>query len=101
LDTGKAQFELESALKTPLSLNFPGRNNTVFDHVEAYAAQIMRLEGISEAWLYLNQDPCSVGPGCANNLPHMLPEGATLHVFGPGGIDQPFTGLPDPSKYPR
>ncbi|WP_437684189.1 DddA-like double-stranded DNA deaminase toxin [Sorangium sp. So ce131] len=38
----------------------------------------MRVEGLSQATLNINRLPCAVGPGCANNLPHMLPEGARL-----------------------
>jgi hypothetical protein len=61
----------------------------------------MRVEGVMEATLEINRIPCGVGPGCANNLPHMLPEGATLRVVGPGGYDRTFIGLPDPARYPR
>jgi hypothetical protein len=61
----------------------------------------LRVEGLSEAWLFINQVPCGVQPGCANNLPRMLPEGATLHVFGPNGYYGVFVGTPDSSKYPR
>jgi len=81
-------------------LPFPGRNNTNFFHVEAHAAQIMRLEGLFEATLELNKNPCTVGPGCANNLPFMLPEGARLRILAPD-YDHTFVGLADPASYPR
>ncbi|MFO0762978.1 MAG: RHS repeat-associated core domain-containing protein [Byssovorax sp.] len=101
LDTGRAQIELWSGESGgPAALPMPGRNNTNFFHVEAHAAQTMRVEGISDATLYINKVPCGVGPGCANNLPYMLPEGAQLRVIGPEGYDQTFVGLPDPPTYP-
>jgi hypothetical protein len=101
LNTGRAQIELWSGESGgPAALPLPGRNSTNFFHVEAHAAQIMRTEGLDEASLFINKVPCSVGPGCANNLPHMLPEGATLYVYGPDGYVFPFRGLPDPPGYP-
>jgi len=102
LDTGLAQIELSSGERGgPAPLPLPGRNNTDFAHVEAHAAQSMRVEGLKYATLYINRVPCAVGPGCANNLPIMLPEGAKLRVIGPGGYDHTFVGLPDSPKYPR
>jgi hypothetical protein len=84
----------------PSALPLPGRNNTNFFHVEAHAAQMMRAEGMRDATLYINKVPCAVGPGCANQLPNMLPPGSRLRVIGPG-YDQTFTGAPDPAGYPR
>lgn len=102
LDTGRAEFELASGSGGgPPALPFPGRNNTNFFHVEAHAAQIMRVENLTEATLQINKVPCPVGPGCANNLPNMLPQGARLRVIGPDGYDHTFVGRPDPPGYPR
>ena len=102
LMTGRAEIQLASGSNGgPPALPFPGRNNTNFFHVEAHAAQVMRVEGITDAALTINKVPCGVGPGCANNLKHMLPEGARLRVLGPDGYDQVFVGSPDPPGYPR
>jgi len=102
LDTGRAYIELWSGESGgPPALPMPGRNNANFWHVEAHAAQTMRVEGISEATLQITKVPCTVSPGCANMLPHMLPEGSQLRVIGPGGYDVTFRGLPDPPNYPR
>ncbi|HSN99787.1 MAG TPA: DddA-like double-stranded DNA deaminase toxin, partial [Candidatus Nanopelagicales bacterium] len=102
LDTGQALIELWSGESGgPPALQLPGRNNTNFFHVEAHAAQIMRLEQVQSATLHINKVPCSVGPGCANNLPHMLPEGSTLRVVGPGGYNRTFVGRPDATDFPR
>ena len=60
----------------------------------------MRVESLASATLRLNKVPCDCGPGCANNLVHMLPEGSVLHVYAPGYY-QPFVGLPDPPRYPQ
>jgi hypothetical protein len=85
----------------PAALPLPGRNNTNFFHVEAHTAQVMRTEGAQQATLLINKAPCAVGPGCANNLPAMLPPGARLRVVGPDGYDHTFVGALDPSGYPR
>jgi len=69
-------------------------------HVESHAAQTMRVEGLSDATLHINKAPCTVGPGCANNLVRMLPEGARLRVIGPDGYDHTFVGTPDAEGYP-
>ncbi|MGK3969858.1 RHS repeat-associated core domain-containing protein [Sorangium sp. So ce118] len=101
LDTGRAYIELWSGLRGgPPPLPFPGRNNLVDLHVEAHAAQIMRVEGVARATLTINQAPCGASNGCASMLPHMLPEGAQLRVIGPRGYDRVFVGLPDPPTYP-
>jgi RHS repeat-associated protein len=109
LDTGRAIIELSSSRKGPGGgpgsggmgpLPLPGRTNQNFFHVESQAAQIMRLEGLEDATLYINRAPCLVKPGCANNLRHMLPEGAVLRVIGPDGYYREFVGSPDPPSYP-
>lgn len=65
--------DVSGAAGGPSALPLPGRNNTNFFHVEAHAAQVMRTEGMQQATLYINKVPCAVGPGCANQLPSMLP----------------------------
>ena len=78
----------------------PGMHNRIKTHVEAHAAVLMRREGLREATLYINRVPCPTNdprsPGCFDNLPRMLPEGARLRVIGPEGFDMVFIGLPDP-----
>lgn len=78
-----------------------------WNHVEAHAASVMRLEGIQEADLWINNPsgPCTYEVGCQRYLPDMLPEGAILHVHYPGGSDggwlqQTFVGRPDSSWIP-
>jgi hypothetical protein len=77
----------------------PGMHNRIKSHVEAHAAVIMREKGLKEATLYINRIPCATNnlrsPGCFDNLPKMLPEGARLRVIGPDGFDHTFVGLPD------
>jgi RHS repeat-associated protein len=90
-------FELTSGAKGgPPPLPFPGRNWTIFKHVEAHAAQIMRLGDISEAVLDITKAPCAWRAGCAASLETMLPEGARLHVYGPNNYYKLFIGTPDP-----
>ncbi len=55
----------------------------------------MRQQNLSEATLYINKVPCPGPTGCNAMLPRMLPEGAQLHVYGPNGFRQTYTGLPD------
>jgi SCP1.201-like deaminase len=78
----------------------PGMHNRIKTHVEAHAAVIIRRERLSEAILYINRAPCPTNnprsPGCFDNLPKMLPEGARLRVISPDGFDHTFVGLPDP-----
>lgn len=97
-------FELTSGAKGgPPPLPFPGRNWTIFRHVEAHAAQIMRVgdQGIpiQEAVLEITKAPCSWSSGCAASLESMLPEGSRLHVYGPDGYYRLFVGTPDPVGY--
>jgi hypothetical protein len=82
------------------TIGIPGMHNRIKTHVESHAAVIIRREGLSEATLYINRAPCPTNdprsPGCFDNLPKMLPEGARLRVIGPAGFDHTFVGLPDP-----
>lgn len=79
----------------------PRMNGNIKSHVEAHAAVIMRRERLADATLWINKPPCvTTDPrslGCHNALPHMLPEGAKLRIIGPGGFDETYTGLPDPT----
>ena len=78
----------------------PGMHNRIKTHVEAHAAVIIRRKGLIEATLYINRAPCPTNnlrsPGCFDNLPRMLSEGARLRIVGPDGFDHTFVGLPDP-----
>jgi hypothetical protein len=78
-----------------------------WDHVEAHAASIMRDKGVQDGDLWINNPngPCLGDVGCRTNLPHMLPEGATLRVHWPGGkdgawVEETFTGKPDDTWIP-
>jgi RHS repeat-associated protein len=98
-------LELTSGAKGgPSALPFPGRNWTIFRHVEAHAAQIMRIGDnevpIKEAVLEITKAPCSWSSGCAASLESMLPEGSRLRVVGPNGYNRLFVGKPDPLTYP-
>jgi len=74
-----------------------------WDHVEAQAAIHMRLTGLQEGDLWINNPsgPCAPGKfSCDTNLHHMLPEGAKLRVHWPGGAGgsdmcREYTGTPD------
>ncbi len=90
--------------RTQLPDNLPGmvKNVGSWDHVEAHAASLMRLEDLQQGELWINNPsgPCMGILGCNANLPNMLPEGATLTVYFPGGeggswLDRMFVGLPD------
>jgi SCP1.201-like deaminase len=77
----------------------PGMHGNIVSHVEADAAALMRQRGLKEATLYINKIPCEGGPrapGCHFALQRMLPEGATLHLYGPDGFYFPYRGAPDP-----
>lgn len=73
----------------------PGFNNLVRSHVEGHAAALMRMEGASDATLFINRIPCPGTIGCNAMLPRMLPEGAQLTVYGPDDFMQVYRGLPD------
>jgi hypothetical protein len=81
-------------------MGVPGMHNRIKTHVEAHAAILMRREFLATATLYINRVPCPTNdprsPGCFDNLPKMLPEGARLRIIGPEGFDRFFIGLPDP-----
>jgi hypothetical protein len=101
LDTGRAFIELWSGREGgPPALPLPGRNNLPDTHVEAHTAQIMRVENLRNATLWINRVPCGSANGCAAMLKDMLPEGAQLRVIGPEGYDEQFTGIPDRPDYP-
>jgi RHS repeat-associated protein len=98
LRTANGDIPLVSGYKGPsaeLPLGTPGMNGNIKSHVEAHAAAIMRQQGLNEATLYINRVPCPGVRGCDAMLERMLPEGATLHVYGPNGYYKPFKGIPD------
>ncbi|MEU2427111.1 DddA-like double-stranded DNA deaminase toxin [Streptomyces sp. NPDC007851] len=72
----------------------PGASTSNFHHLEAQAAAKMRSTGIMDGHLFISGD--YICGACAERLPQMLPEGATLRVTyrdGDGGIQsQLFTG---------
>jgi hypothetical protein len=92
-------FPIESGAFGPamdIPKGTPGFNNVVRSHVEGHAAAYMRKNNIRGASLIINNDPCTVGPGCHNNLIYMLPEGARLRVYNPHtGFKQVYVGAPD------
>jgi RHS repeat-associated protein len=97
LDTGAGEIDLVSGYSGP-SASLPkgtrGFNRFVKSHVEAHAAATMRQQGLQKATLYINKIPCSYQGGCQNMLPHMLPPGAELTIYGPNGWQAVYTGLP-------
>lgn len=67
-----------------------------YHHVEAQAAAYMRMTDRRDGSLYVNQKPCTRRPhGCDRMLPHMLPTGARLTVFGPDGYMKVYRGNGD------
>ena len=66
-------------------------------HVEGHTSAQMRITGTMEADLEINRIPCidGKGGGCDGLLPKMLPEGAKLRIYGPGGYYNEYVGLPD------
>ncbi|MEU8975944.1 RHS repeat-associated core domain-containing protein [Streptomyces monashensis] len=72
----------------------PGASTSNFHHLEAQAAAKMRSTGIMDGHLFISGD--YICGACADRLPQMLPEGATLRVTyrdGDGNIQsQLFTG---------
>lgn len=98
LQIGSKEVDLISGYAGPaaqISKGTPGFNNLVRSHVEAHASALMRMEGATEASLFINRIPCSGATGCAAMLSRMLPEGARLTVYGPDDFMQVFRGLPD------
>lgn len=102
--SGHSDPDIAQQPRTRLPDQMPGMPKSYWnwDHVEAHAASLMRLEGIQDADLWINNPagPCAGILGCNAQLPHMLPEGATLRVHYPGGpngswIKQPYVGRPE------
>jgi hypothetical protein len=90
---GMAPIELQSGYDGPTAAipkGTPGFDGNVRSHVEAQAAAIMRLYGISEASVEIN-NPKICGQ-CNNQLKSMVPPGATLWVVLPNGQRIPFKG---------
>jgi hypothetical protein len=65
---------------------------SVTDHAEGHAANQMRLLGIRDATLYVNNEPCGGRLGCDRTLPKILPVGSRLTVYGPNGFRKVYEG---------
>jgi hypothetical protein len=86
-------IELQSGYDGPttaIPTGTPGFDGNVRSHVEAQAAAIMRLYGISEASVEINNP--KICDQCNNQLKTMVPPGATLWVVLPNGQRVPFKG---------
>jgi hypothetical protein len=59
----------------------PRRSMRFVHHVESNATAYMRRNGVREAVLYMNMQPCRGGDGCAENLNATLPVGYRLRVY--------------------
>lgn len=70
----------------------------VRSHVEAHAAAEMRLRGLTEAVLYVNNVPCKGPLSCDRLLPRMLPPNAKLTLFGPNGFTKVYSGLSEEDR---
>jgi hypothetical protein len=84
---GRGDIYLQSGEVGPVQLISKGTSG--FDalfrlHVEEHAAAIMRLEGLSEANLYINY-PSDPWASCLINLPRTLPAGTRLDIISPAG----------------
>jgi hypothetical protein len=90
---GMAPIELQSGYDGPTQ-NLPagssGFNGVTLSHVEGHAAALMRQQGISEAWVEINNP--EICGSCKVELKRMLPPGAVLHVILPNGKDETFKG---------
>jgi hypothetical protein len=90
---GRRDIELVSGSGGPTSMmpkGSPGFDRWTLTHAEGQAAALMRHLGINRGTLYINNPViCSK---CAQNLPKMLPRGATLDVVLPNGVRIPFIG---------
>ncbi|WP_020576961.1 DddA-like double-stranded DNA deaminase toxin [Actinopolymorpha alba] len=86
------------------NLRLPRSELMVISHVEAHAAAQMRQENRQECTLYINRAVCPFDRDTPENaekykpsrhvlLPHMLPPGAKLTIYGPGGFQQVYRGL--------
>jgi len=68
----------------------PGFDAYTRTHAEGHAAAIMRIEGIKEARLEINNP--TICPNCDKLLPKMLPEGSRLEVVLPDGTSRIYEG---------
>lgn len=99
LDLGSGDSEIMKRFKERNGGRLPaeqGYSQYNHRHVEAQAAAYLRMNGRREASLYVNQPPCARKPdGCVAMLPHMLPPGSRLTVFGPDGYLKIYRGKAD------
>lgn len=75
-----------------------GMNRTNLSHVEAHAAATMRLKGIEEGTLYINNQPCVGRNGCDRWLPRMLPPDGKLTVYSVDDYCKVYRGLPEEER---
>ncbi len=90
---GMTPIELQSGYDGPTAAipkGTPGFDGNVRSHVEAQAAAIMRLYGISEASVEINNP--EICDQCNNQLKSMVPPGGVLYVILPNGQRVPFKG---------
>jgi hypothetical protein len=69
--------------------------NAAVLHAEGHAAALIRARGLTEATLYVNNQPCSGRMGCDRSLPGLLPSGSTLTVYGPDRFVKVYQGTGD------
>ncbi|MFB6718688.1 DddA-like double-stranded DNA deaminase toxin [Kribbella sp. NPDC056345] len=62
----------------------------VSSHVELKFAMFMRLNKLKHETIMVNKLPCDGQWGCEELLGDVLPDGATLTIFGPGGFKQTY-----------
>lgn len=70
----------------------PRRPVTASADVELKLAAHMRDQGITDASVVINNQPCKGSLSCDELVPVVLPPGASLTVYGPGGFVKTYTG---------
>lgn len=100
-DAGNVSSEIISTYagrSAELAKPRPGMNGNILSHVEAHAAATMRLDGITEGTLYINNPPCPGPRGCDKMLPRMLPPDSKLTVYGPDEYVKIYRGLSEDDR---
>src|SRR5262249_25628877 len=96
---GKGETPLVSGADGPSAgaSGVPKMNGRIKSHVESHAVVVMKAEGLDEATLYINRNPCtkSLNPndftlGCHEALPFELDPEQKLRVIGPDGFDNTY-----------
>jgi hypothetical protein len=83
--------EFQSGVDGPAALmpkGTPGFDGRVRSHAEGHAAAWMRLNGLTEGTLEINNP--TICKKCLQNLPKALPPGSTLYIELPNGTVKPF-----------